>query len=305
MNKGILVVLMGLALIGCEAQEDRPKAAEAEMAMSWDTAQNEADRVLTIEGFSGPEAVRYDPDQDVYFVANFNGDPAGDANGFVSRVGAEGEVESMEYMTGTDEYPLHGARGMFITGELLWVADAGGIHAFNRLTGEHEEFVDFSTFELGFINDISQAPDGALYVTETGPESRVFKVEDGEVSVALQDEAIGRPNGITWDAASGRFVTVAWSGTQSFTAFAPGSDEVEEIAVSAGGNFDGVEIIGGRMLVASQMDSTLRLVEGTVTRPYIMLTAAPADIGVDTKRNRVAVPYVAANRVDIWALPGE
>jgi hypothetical protein len=29
----------------------------------------------------------------------------------------------------------------------------------------------------------------------------------------------------------------------------------------------------------------------------------PADIGVDTRRGRVAVPYIALNRVDIWALP--
>ena len=305
MNKSIAVILIGFMLLGCEAKDESPKAAEAEVALSWDTAQDVADRVIAIEGFSGPEAVRYDAEQDVYFVANFNGDPAGDANGFVSRVSAEGEIESLEYMTGTDEYPLHGARGMYIAGDLLWVADAGGIHAFDRQTGAHVQFVDFSAYELGFINDISQAPDGALYVTETGSESRVFKVDAGELSVALQNKAIGMPNGITWDAASGKFVTVAWSGTQSFTAFAPGSDEVEEIATSAGGNFDGVEIIGGRMLVASQMDSTLRLVEGTVTRPYIMLPAAPADIGVDTKRNRVAVPYVGANRVDIWALPGE
>ena len=30
--------------------------------------------MAVVTGFSGPEAVRYDPDQDVYFVANFNGD---------------------------------------------------------------------------------------------------------------------------------------------------------------------------------------------------------------------------------------
>jgi hypothetical protein len=30
----------------------------------------------------------------------------------------------------------------------------------------------------------------------------------------------------------------------------------------------------------------------------------PADIGIDTRRQRVAVPYVALNRVDIWSLTG-
>ena len=32
-------------------------------------------------------------------------------------------------------------------------------------------------------------------------------------------------------------------------------------------------------------------------------TGAPADIAVDTKRNRVAVPYISLDRVDIWQLP--
>ena len=46
-------------------------------------------------GFSGPEAVRYDPDQDVYFVANFNGGGNDlDDNGFISRVDPEGRIVS-------------------------------------------------------------------------------------------------------------------------------------------------------------------------------------------------------------------
>ncbi len=302
--KLVSVLTLFLIMTGCQAETDTPQPAEADAALSWDTPQTVADRVLAVDGFAGPEAVRYDPEQDVYFVANFNGDPAGDANGFVSRVSAEGEIESLEYMVGTDEYPLHGARGMFIVDELLWVADAGGIHAFNRSTGEHVQFVDFSAYELGFLNDISQAPDGSLYVTETGPASRVFRVNNGEISVAVQDEAIGAPNGITWDEEGGRFIIVAWSGTQSFMTMTPGNESLSPLATSEGGNFDGVEVVRGRVLVASQADSSLRLVEGGSTLPYIKLPAGPADIGIDTKRNRVAIPYVAENRVDIWELPG-
>ncbi|MFK7845676.1 MAG: SMP-30/gluconolactonase/LRE family protein [Rhodothermales bacterium] len=303
----VLSLLVFLVLLGCESKEATMEEAQAESvaSVSWDAPQMLGDRLFSVEGFSGPEAVRYDPAQDVYFVANFNDKPAGDANGFVSRIGADGTVEELQYMTGTDTYPLHGARGMFIVDDLLWVADAGGIHGFNRETGEHNTFVDFSAYELGFLNDIVQGPDGALYVTETGSASRVFRVEDGEVTIAIQDEKIGAPNGITWDAEGERFIVVAWSGTQSFQSWKHGSTELMEFAVSEGGNFDGVEMIGSRALVASQADSSLRLVEAGVSRKYIQLPAGPADIGIDTKRMRVAVPYVAENRVDVWALPGE
>lgn len=68
--------------------------------------------------------------------SNFNGDgSARDADGFVSRVGPEGEIEALRFMTGTDAAPLHAPRGMFITGDTLWVADVDGVHAFHRGSG--------------------------------------------------------------------------------------------------------------------------------------------------------------------------
>ena len=50
--------------------------------------------LATRDGFSGPEAVRYDADQDVYFVGNFNGSGSAlDNNGFISRVRPNGKIE--------------------------------------------------------------------------------------------------------------------------------------------------------------------------------------------------------------------
>lgn len=34
-----------------------------------------------------------------------------------------------------------------------------------------------------------------------------------------------------------------------------------------------------------------------------MFRGRPADIGLDASGNRIAVPYIALNRVDIWQLP--
>jgi hypothetical protein len=44
--------------------------------------------------------------------------------------------------------------------------------------------------------------------------------------------------------------------------------------------------------------------QGTVT-PVTGGLPSPADIGVDTKRNRVAVPLLMENRVEFRALPAE
>ena len=107
-------------------------ACAQRVRLPWDVAQDSTHRVVTISGLSGPEAVRYDPDQDVYFISNFNGEPAGDANGFITRARADGTIDSLRFMVGTSASPMHGPRGMFLTADTLWVADADGVHHFHR-----------------------------------------------------------------------------------------------------------------------------------------------------------------------------
>jgi sugar lactone lactonase YvrE len=256
-----------------------------------------------VGGFAGPEAVRYDPEQDVYFVANFNGSGGDrDANGFISRVGADGTMETLRFMTGTPDVPLHAPRGMFIVGDTLWAADADGLHGFDRRTGAHLAFVDFTAFEPGFLNDVALGPDSALYVTDTG-QSRLYRMRGSAVSVVAADTLLGPPNGITWDANGARMVLAPWGGGQTFRAWRPGAAGLEEVGTSPGGNFDGIEFVGARILVASQADSSLHVLEDGVGRLLIRVPGRPADIGLDTRRMRVAVPYIALNRVDIWALP--
>lgn len=119
-----------------------------------DTAVRDSTAILfSVTGLAGPEAVRYDPDQDVYFVANFgeSGREPRDANGFISRVSAEdGTVEELRFMTGTAATPLHMPRGMVIRADTLWVADVDGVHGFLRRTGRHAAFIDFTPHEPGF-----------------------------------------------------------------------------------------------------------------------------------------------------------
>ena len=257
------------------------------------------------EGFTAPEAVRYDPDQDVYFVSNFGAGDAGDLdeNGFISRMRPDGSIENLRFIAGgAAGVTLHSPRGMTIVGDTLWVADADAVRGFHRLTGAPLASVDFSAQDLGFLNDVAADADGAVYVTDTGRD-RIYRVRGGPV-VALADALLGRPNGITWDAANRRFIVVSYGGDSTIRAWTPGSDAMVAVGTSSGGRFDGVEPLGGgRLLVASQADTSLHLFENGRGRAIIRTGGRPADIAVDTRRNRVAVPIVALNRVEIFQLP--
>jgi sugar lactone lactonase YvrE len=160
-------------------------------------------------------------------------------------------------------------------------------------------FVDFAAFEPGFLNDIAQGPDGALYVTDTG-KSRAYRLAGRDVTVAVESPS---PNGITWDSAGGRFLLASWTDGPSVRAWVPGATSTQTVGSDGPGRFDGIELVAGRIVVASQTDSTIQLVTGAARQALLRVAGNPADIGIDTRRNRVAVPYISLNRVDIWEIP--
>jgi hypothetical protein len=70
------------------------------------------------------------------------------------------------------------------------------------------------------------------------------------------------------------------------------------------GRFDGIEPLGGgKFMVASWNDSSVRLLGNGENRRIANNLMSPADIGYDTKRNRVAIPIGPLNQMQLWQLP--
>ena len=263
-------------------------------------------RAASVGGFLTPESVMWDSGQDVYFVSNINGAPnAKDGNGFISRVGPAGIVMDSAFMTG-----LNAPKGMALVGDTLWVTDIDAVRAFNARTGAPVATV--AVPGAIFLNDIAAAPDGSLYVTDTairfgaaGVEhpgtDQIFRIaRDRTVTLVAKSDTFARPNGITWDAANGRFVVVPFGGTSLFT-WKPG-DAAPTVIGTGPGQFDGVEIAHGAIWVSSWADSSVyRYVNGQGTN-LIKGVPSPADIGYDAKRNRLLIPIFTGNRVEIWQL---
>lgn len=298
------------ALAACGGDGDAPEPVEDPVAsadvpegLDWTTLQDSTHRVAVVEGLDGPEAVRWDRDQGVWFVSNFGGDAEGD--GFISRVSAGGQIESLRFIVGDAEAPLDDPRGMEIIGDTLWVADARGVHGFNRRTGDRVAFIDFSAHEPGFLNDVARGPEGGLWVSDTG-RSRLYRIRGRNVLVVKEGADLASPNGIHYDSYRERFILAPWEeGAGGIKAWQVGMDAVEHLGDSQGGSFDGVEVVDLRVLVASQADSAIHILalDSVRTRPFIKVGGRPADIGVDREGRRIAVPYIALDRVDIWPLP--
>jgi sugar lactone lactonase YvrE len=268
-----------------------------------------------VSGFLGPESVRYDSAQDVYFVSNINGEPlAKDNNGFISRVRPDGAVEVLKFIEGgRGGVTLNAPKGLALRGDTLWVADIDVVRAFNAQTGVPLDSVKLDSLRAVFLNDIAIAPNGAIYITDTGIRfddvgnvlhpgpDRIFRVgPDRKVTVAVRGDSLGRPNGITLDAVGRRFIIVPFGG-KAVMAWKPG-DKVPTVIARGVGGFDGVEIIGGKIVASSWTDSSITRFDSTQGTKIITGVPSPADIGYDAKRNRLLVPILTGNRVEIWQL---
>jgi hypothetical protein len=293
----ILLFTAGLMLASCS----RETKFQAEQ-VNWKYGQSASQAVISVTGFNEPEAVRYDEINDVFYVSNFNGRGSeADSNGFISLLNADGEILNKRYLTGSKQYPLHAPRGMYITGNVLWATDIHGLHSFDTNTRRQINFIDFRGFKPGFLNDITIDDQGNFFITDTG-KRRIYKLEGQRLSI-LADSLPIQPNGITFDAFNSMLVLATWGGSRDMYAYDTVLDTLVQFGTAeAGGFFDGIEFLKGALISASQADSSLRIMENGFEQQLLKVRGKPADIAIDPTRMRVAVPYIALNRVDFFDL---
>ena len=277
----------------------------------------EAARVAAGVNFRGPESVRYDPDQDVYFISNINGGmSARDGNGYIMRVSAGNTADATIFVqSGRGGITLDAPKGLALHGDTLWVTDIDQVRGFDRRTGAAVATVDLRPEHAGFLNDIAVGPDGALYLTDTGIRveprgripiggDRIFRIGAGTaVTVVAAGDSLHWPNGLGWDSRHSRWIVAPFADLVSYVLTLDGAG-LRRIGVAGSrGQFDGVEVLpDGRLLVTSWGDSAVYLVTDSSSRRVISGLVSPADLGLDTRRNVLAVPMPNRDRVEYWAL---
>ena len=307
-----LLTILGLGTVACGGSDRRAggdDAPTADSAAAMTPTGPTARPITTVEKLEAPESARWDPDQNVWFVANINGNPSGkDNNGYISRLKPDGSVDSLKFIAGgRNKVMLNAPKGMAIVGDTLWVADIDAVRGFNRKTGAL--VANIRVPGAVFINDIAPGPDG-LYATDTGviygpdgstkhpgPDA-IYRIAGRKASTAIKFDGQPGPNGITWDPNGERFI-IAPFGDKAISSWVPGDSTARKIGEGPG-MFDGVESFGpDQFLITSWADSSLSLLsEGKVSK-LLGGIAGPADIGYDRQRGRVAIPQLTENKMVI------
>lgn len=289
-----LLIGGAMALVSCGGQEQQEAATPPP-----------SDSLSVVDSFRTPESVLYDATMDVYVVSNINGTPFDkDDNGFLSRVAPDGRVLELRWVDGAnDSITLHAPKGMAIKGDTLFVSDIDELRMFDRTTGQ--SLGSIAIRGATFLNDVSVAPDGAVYVTDTGLDQQfqagagaVYRIVNGRATPVVRVRGNG-PNGITVDSTG---LTVAfWSGEVIRYNLAGNPTPLP----SAPAMLDGIErAADGALIVSSWADSSLhRLAPGATAWTRLRGgVESPADIGHDTRRHRVLIPIFQGNRVEIRPL---
>lgn len=312
-------------LVTAACQPASESAAEANAGRRASAADGVATGVTTsdarfsqvIGGFQGPESVRYDAQQDVFFVSNIAGYGSfKDGNGYISRVSAEDPTSAVVFVEGGAKgVTLHAPKGLALSGDTLWVTDIDMLRGFDRNTGAPLASLDFAAHGAVMLNDIAVAPDGSLRITDTGiqmiPEGvrhvgpdRIFKVGPGRaITVVAEGPDLRQPNGITWDESGKRWVVVSFDSFVGEIATIAEGDSARRVVRRGKGRLDGVEVLAnGDILFTSWIDSSLHVLSASGEKTVVRQVPEPADIGIDTRRHRVAIPLATLGQVQLWSL---
>jgi hypothetical protein len=275
-----------------------------------------AQQVTYLGDLHQPESVKYDADQDVFFISNMVGFGSDkDANGYILRVSA-GDLSTATVFaeSGRNGVVLDAPKGMALHGDTLWICDIDKLRGISRTTGLPLATIDLAPLRAVLLNDVTIGGDGAIYITDTGilmtskgvvyrGGDRIFRVRGGIPEVFAAGDVLGRPNGIIWDSAGNRVLIASFEPFHS-EVYSVAEGGVRRLIASGKGRFDGIEPLGeGLYMVASWNDSSVRLLGSGRNEKLASRVSQPADIGFDTRRRRLAVPVGPLNQMQLWQLP--
>jgi hypothetical protein len=278
-------------------------------------------QVSVTTGLAGPESVWWSADTGHWYVTNYGGDGfvpgAGkDGNGFVSRLRADGSVETLRFAEGLDN--PNGLRGW--RGRIL-IADVDRIVVIDGSTGALIR--ELSVPGARFLNDVAvDERTGDAYVSDTFTNT-IWRIAArsgkgrpalgaGELELFASGPELEAPNGLLVD---GRSLLVGGAGPDldpaTFATSLPGRlqriDLVTRELSPYGdgrriGTIDGIEKDGSQLIVSDiGTGRLLRVGPSSATTLASFGAGQAADIGFDPRRGVVAVPALFGTTVTFLA----
>ncbi len=234
-----------------------------------------------------PESVMYDEGRGVLYVSNIAGkSDVKDAQGFISRLGLDGRIESLYWVRGLDA-----PKGMGIAHGTLYVTDIDRVHAIDIATGKIVQTREVAGAK--FLNDIAVDVQGRVYISDM-QTGKIHLLEQGRVREFITLEQ-RRPNGLHYRAGT-LFVGTA----QGLVQIDVRSRETLLIIEHPGG-IDGLKPLDGQRFLVSDWKGRLEIIARAQAPVVLLDTTAlkvnAADFEYIPEKALVVIPTFSDNRV--------
>ncbi|HWZ22582.1 MAG TPA: hypothetical protein VNW06_07995 [Cytophagaceae bacterium] len=290
----LISVSAALLLFSCNsAQKETPATTDSTKVVA-DTVKVP---VVTVEQLwatdtvlKTPESVLYDKARNVIYVANINGKPTDkDKNGFISKLTADGKIESLEWVKGLDA-----PKGMGLYKNKLYVTDISRIVEIDIEKGKISK--TYNVPGAKFLNDLTVDTAGVVYFSDF-ETNKIHTLTNGKLAVWL-DKDLNKPNGLLIESSR---LLVAFSGSGDFKSYDLATKTATGIATEIGAA-DGVAYFGkpGHYVV-SDWNGVVYLIEPSGNKNIVIDTKADkissADIDFIPETSTLLVPTFFNNRV--------
>jgi len=242
--------------------------------------------------FSYPESAVYDKKRDIIYTSNYTGE----ANGFISKVKMNGEIEETEWIKG-----IIRPTGICLYNDKLYVVGRA-----NLIEVDIEKNSISNRFPFpspAFPNDIAVDEKGSMYITDSGNES-IYKFENGVVSEWLKKPELKQINGILADKNK---IIVGTSADGCLKSIDINSKEIKTI-ISYGANviMDGIASDGkGNYLVSDHSGRLFRVTTSGNSELLLNTKARPitlADFDYVSEKGLLIIPTLQDNRLMLYKL---
>jgi len=276
--KNLLTVTFCLILASCYAQEKQYIATKI-----WETPD-----ILTTS-----ESVCYDSVNRLLFVSCIDGNPTEkDGNGFITMLSLDGNVVVYRWAGN-----LNAPKGMGISQNALYVTDIDRVVKFSLGSGDILHIMEVK--DAKFLNDITVAPDGSLYVSDMH-SNNIYKISNDAIMPWVSAPEFENPNGLNY---LGDELLV---GTKNGIYAVQYRDKSIRQVVAGTGGIDGLEIFEDGYFIISDWSGKVQLVHPEKEAVELFNTTSmginAADIEYIADRRILLVPTFMDNRVAAYEI---
>ncbi|QDT20133.1 SMP-30/gluconolactonase/LRE family protein [Gimesia chilikensis] len=303
--KAFLILTLGATLMLSNiayAQKPAGKLFEAGKPLG---AVNEAGEFVPLSSnvkvygsFRFAESCVYDPTRNLIVVLNagVSQDQAKN-DGYVSLLNPDGSVHTTKWIGATrNGLTLNHPLGSAIHNGTLYTADIDVVRTFDLATGKPGKAfpVEGSTF----LNGIAVNKAGTIFVSNSKPENRVYKITaDGDVSIFVDGDPLKIPNGVAIDPDGN--VVVVNVGNNDVMTFNPDNGKLLRTEHAAEGGNDGLVILpdGTKYVSSVRFGSVSKISPGKPAQVIASGIPSAASMGYDSRQKQLIIPMNNNNAV--------